>query len=64
MIAKKKGVRGVTHIIWTNEMTLAFDQVKSAICNSVALSTIDPTRPIYLNTDASNVGYGAILIYQ
>jgi hypothetical protein len=63
MIAKKRGVRGSTHIIWTDQMTLAFDQVKSAICMSSALSTIDPNRPLYLNTDASNVGFGAIL-YQ
>ena len=63
MISKKKGVRGNTHITWTDEMSTAFEQVKSAICNSSALSTIDPNQPIYLNTDASNVGYGAIL-YQ
>ena len=63
MIAKKKSVRGVTEIQWSPDMINAFEEVKLAICNSGSLSTIDSNRPIYLNTDASNVGYGAIL-YQ
>ena len=62
-ISKKKAIKSTTQIQWDQAMTSAFEQVKSAICNSGALSTIDPNRPLYLNTDASNVGYGAIL-YQ
>ncbi len=48
---------------WTTVEESAFEQLKTAIIESKALTTIDYTKPIFINSDASNLGYGAIL-YQ
>ncbi|KAL1246716.1 hypothetical protein QQF64_034355 [Cirrhinus molitorella] len=46
---------------WTKECALSFEQLKSAILNSVVLAHPDFTQPFILSTDASLDGIGAVL---
>ncbi|XP_043213930.1 uncharacterized protein K02A2.6-like [Amphibalanus amphitrite] len=46
---------------WTEEMTAALEDVKSAILNSSALAPFDPSLQTFVTTDASDVGLGAVL---
>ena len=46
---------------WTEEMSAAMEDVKSAILNSSALAPFDPSLQTYVTTDASDVGLGAVL---
>ena len=46
---------------WTEEMTAALEDVKSAILNSSALAPFDTNLQTYVTTDASDVGLGAVL---
>ena len=48
---------------WNEEAEEAFQKLKSAIIESKGLGTLDDDKPIYMNTDACNRGWGAIL-YQ
>ena len=41
----------------------AFNALKEAVMKPVRLNLVDPTKPIYLEVDASNIGYGGT-IYQ
>ena len=47
--------------VWTEEMSLALEDVKSAILNSTALAPYDPKLQTIVTTDASDVGVGAVL---
>ena len=49
---------------WTTELQHAFDDTKTAISNAVCLSHPDPSAPIKLTTDASDVAMGAELAQQ
>jgi Reverse transcriptase (RNA-dependent DNA polymerase)/RNase H-like domain found in reverse transcriptase len=46
---------------WTNDHTLAFKAVQTAVINSTMLSFPDYTRPFEIFCDASNVQLGAIV---
>jgi len=48
---------------WTSEAEQAFEQIKKDINDCPTLYFIDPSAPIYLNTDASQYGIGGYL-YQ
>ena len=62
---KKKKFRYIlrTRIQWTPELTQIFEEVRAYCSTPVNLYYIDPTQPIYVNTDASLKGWGGI-IYQ
>ena len=49
------------YIKWTPALLQTFDAVKQILQNPSVLSHFVPTRPLYLETDASNTGYGAVL---
>merc|ERR1712023_519506 len=50
-------------IKWNGELEQAYENVKSKVANCPKLFFLNDKDPIYLNTDASNVGIGAYL-YQ
>ena len=52
-----------TKIQWTPELTALFEEVKVYCSNPVNLYYIDPSRPVFVNTDASLKGWGGI-VYQ
>ena len=47
--------------IWSTECQSAFEKLKSALCNAPVLSHPLPNTQFILDTDASNVGIGAVL---
>jgi len=47
--------------IWSPECQSAFEKLKSALCNAPVLSHPLPNTQFILDTDASNVGIGAVL---
>ena len=49
------------YIQWTPALFQTFDTRKQLLQNPSILSHFVSTRPLYLETDASNTGYGAIL---
>ena len=49
------------YIQWTPTLLQTFDTIKQLLQNPSVLSHFVPARPLYLETDASNTGYGAIL---
>ena len=49
------------YIKWTPALLQTFDAVKQILQNPSVLSHFVPTRPLYLETDASNTSYGAVL---
>ena len=50
------------HFIWTSDMQAEFDEVKTAIAKTVALTHFDPRKLVIIETDASLKGLGAVLI--
>jgi hypothetical protein len=48
---------------WSEKHTAAFWKLKDALLNMLSLSKYDPTLPLYIDSDASNEGIGAVL-YQ
>ena len=57
---------GKRKLEWSNDLEKAFNDVKEHIVHSslMAYPSDDPKRRIFLTTDASNIGYGAILTQQ
>ena len=51
-----------TKIDMTTELLNAFDALKIAMCSTAALRIPDPRLPFILETDASNVALGAVLL--
>ena len=49
------------YIQWTPALLQTFDAVKQILQNPLVLSHFVLARPLYLETDASNTGYGAVL---
>ncbi len=47
--------------IWTEKAQRAFDKIKTAMCAPPILALPQPTGEYILDTDASNVGVGAVL---
>jgi hypothetical protein len=54
----KKGV----HFIWTSEHDTAFSALKQALTSAPVLSLLDFASPFTVETDASAVGIGAVLM--
>lgn len=50
--------------LWSEECSNSFQQCKSLLASSDLLVHYDPSLPIYLFTDASPVGVGAMLAHQ
>lgn len=48
-------------LVWTPEMSIAFDNVKEALAAATMLSFPQPDAPIALTTDASSTAVGAVL---
>ncbi|XP_026223394.1 uncharacterized mitochondrial protein AtMg00860-like [Anabas testudineus] len=46
---------------WSSACTTAFQQLKAALADALVLALPDPQQPFILDTDASNVGVGAVL---
>lgn len=46
---------------WSDECEKAFRGIKAYLCSSPILAIYDPERPVFVCTDASGVGLGAIL---
>lgn len=49
---------------WTRSLQASFDAVKDAFLKNVTLKYPDFTRPLYLQTDSSNHGLGAVLFQK
>ena len=49
---------------WTKSHQVIFDTLKKKLCEGTMLHTIDYDAPLYIKTDASNVGMGAILCQE
>lgn len=47
--------------VWTKECEDAFDKMKKLLCSQPVLAIFDPNLPIYIYTDASLLGIGAVL---
>ena len=48
-------------VTWTEETEKAFKDLKSALCSGPVLVTPDFTKPMVVQTDASETGVGAVL---
>jgi hypothetical protein len=48
--------------VWSSECERAFTRLKELLRNDVFLAAFDWDKPVYLETDASNVAYAVIII--
>ena len=48
-------------IVWTDQTQQAFDTLKTALTSSTVMRNPDPKQTFILQTDASNIGVGAVL---
>jgi hypothetical protein len=46
----------------TNILKTNFDQLKKAVCQTLNLQLFDPNKTVFILTDASDLGVGAILL--
>jgi hypothetical protein len=56
----KAAAKNVKKFVWTQECQEAYETVREEIKKRFLL-VIDPTKPIIVDTDASNIGIGGIL---
>ena len=62
-LRKVKTKKNGKHLIWNTEQIAAFEEIKhQLIHNTVPLTMMQPTSKISIETDASNVGLGAVLM--
>ena len=54
-------LRKKVDFVWTDDCERAFTEVKELLCSSPILGIYDPDRPVYIFTDASGEGVGAVL---
>lgn len=47
---------------WTKDRLLSFENLKETVCNLTTLAYPDSQAPFDLQTDASSVGIGAVLV--
>ncbi len=47
---------------WTSEQQKAFEEVKRILLSAPILKPFDPTKPLCVYTDASNLGLGGVLV--
>lgn len=48
-------------VTWTSDCEKAFQELKTAMVQATVLKVADPSKPFMLQTDASEVGLGAVL---
>ena len=48
-------------VIWARECEIAFDRLKKRMISAPVLQVADPSKPFILQTDASDLGLGAVL---
>ena len=58
----KKSAPGT--VKWTEECAKAFQDLKDALCEDTVLQSPDFSKPFILQTDASGVGLGAVLLQE
>ena len=56
-----RDLQTASQFAWNAEASAAFQEIKSAIVNSEALSLFDPNLDVCITTDASGYGIGAIM---
>ena len=49
---------------WTDECEKAFEKLKSALTSNLALTHYNPNKQIYVTSDASNFGLGAVILHK
>ena len=49
---------------WENEEQTVFEKVKAMLCEETVLTHFNPSLPIGISCDASNVGIGAVLFHR
>ena len=49
---------------WSPECQKAFEQIKKALTSDLSLTHYDPKKEIYVATDASGLGLGAVLLHK
>ena len=54
-------LRKTTNFKWTDECETAFKKIKNLLCSEPILSIYDQDKPVFIYTDASGVGLGAVL---
>ena len=58
--SRKKG----TEFVFGDEQRAAFQQLKELLCTAPILRYVDYSKPLYISTDASGYGIGAILFQK
>ena len=51
-----------THFNWNHTYDTAFEQIKEAVISDTTLRYFDPSLPVTIQVDASQVGLGAALL--
>ena len=54
-------LRKNTEFRWTEECEKAFSNIKDYLCSSPILAIYDQNKPVYISTDASGDGIGAVM---
>ena len=57
---RTKGAR-VRKLVWTKEARQAFESIKNEMAKQTMLHHPDPSKPFFVDCDASDVGVGAVL---